>query len=64
MDDPRNTDNAWVMTRAVHIHDFRQELSSFPLMDLTNRMLGLLVPAGLNIFSMSEGNKIVIFKRA
>eukprot|EP00050_Salpingoeca_kvevrii_P012016 m.19842 g.19842 ORF g.19842 m.19842 type:complete len:193 (+) comp3780_c0_seq2:57-635(+) len=37
MDDPRNTDNAWVETTAVNVHDDRQILAKFQLLDHTSR---------------------------
>lgn len=35
MDDPRNTDNAWVETDAVHCHDETDFLSAYPLLEPT-----------------------------
>jgi len=34
MDDPRNTDDAWVVSRAFHIHDEENFLAAYPLMDM------------------------------
>lgn len=36
MDDPRNTDDAWVVSEAHYIHDSSYFLSNYPLMDVTS----------------------------
>ena len=37
MDDPRNTDNAWTVSRAMYVVDTSNVLAKFPLMDVTSR---------------------------
>ena len=36
LDDPRNTDNAWVESEAVHVHDTSDFLLAYPLMEPEN----------------------------